>query len=109
MAPNSPTAEAPSPGARTTRVRDGDIVLFGGEIVNRQQLAKLLHVTPLRISQWTRLPNGLPYIRVPSGDPTRRGLRMLFNVAAARKWLESFQEHPNPLRQKSKRHRAGDK
>lgn len=95
------------PKEKRKRKPDGEILLFEGALVNRQGLARILGVPPLRISLWTRLPNGLPFIRQPSGDPGRRGLRLLFNVAQARQWLEGFAEYPNPPRQNSRQGPSG--
>lgn len=85
---------------------DGEISLFGGELVNRAKLSKILQVPALRISQWIRLPNGLPFIRLPSGDPGRKGQRLLFNVAKARVWLERHEQQPNPTRRERRHLRA---
>ena len=85
------SAARPRRGPRASFKRKPDgafVVNLGGELVNRQHLAKLLHTTPERISQWTKLPDGLPFLRIPSGDPHRNGLRMMFDLAKVREWLD---------------------
>jgi hypothetical protein len=74
----------------------GDISLFNGELVNRSELARLLQVPVAKIAAWCALPNGLPRIRLPSGDPERKGNRLLFNVSEVRAWIESHREGTNP-------------
>jgi hypothetical protein len=86
--------------ARRKRQPDGPIFIEdnGTRLANRVGLACILHVTPLTISGWTKLPDGLPFIRPPSANPKRKGLRMMFDVAAALAWFKSHSEKPNPTR-----------
>lgn len=86
--------------ARKKREPDGsiEIEIAGSRVVNRTALARILHVPPPTISAWTKLSDGLPFIRPPSADPNRKGLRMMFDVDVALAWLKSRAEKPNPTR-----------
>lgn len=85
---------------RNRRKPDGEIEINeqGSRLVNRAALARILCVTPLTISGWTKLPDGLPFIRPPSADPNRKGLRMLFDVNETLAWVRRHRENPNPTR-----------
>ena|SRR5438105_3201948 len=83
------------PRAYKTRVRDGEIELFGGELVNRKKMLEILKCPSCRLSSMMAQENGLPFIRL--------GARVWFAPDAVMAWMKSLQTQANPTRVKRTR------
>ena len=86
--------------SRKKRQPDGEIEINEGgrRLVNAPALARIFHTNTPTILGWTKLPDGLPYIRPPSPNPNRKGLRKIFDVDVSLAWYRRHMEHPNPSR-----------
>ncbi len=77
---------------KPTRVKDGELSLFEGRLVNRQRMAKLLECRPTLVSAMMKRPNGLPHIK--------EGQRYWFDPEAVLEWFKSRQTSPAPTQGK---------
>lgn len=60
------------------------------EFVTRDELAKILGISPRTIARYSTVPNGLPSLVI--------GGRVRYRLSSVSKWLESREKHPNPTR-----------
>ncbi|MGY5803385.1 helix-turn-helix domain-containing protein [Rhizobium sp. LEGMi12c] len=58
------------------------------EFVTRDELAKILDISPRTIYRYSSRPNGLPFALI--------GGRVRYRLSSVRKWLESQERQPNP-------------
>lgn len=59
------------------------------EFVSREELAKLLKISPRTVDRYGTLPNGLPFLMI--------GGRKMFRLSSVEKWLAAREKHPNPV------------
>jgi len=80
--------------ASETKKRRGDLL---SNYLNRIELADELGVKPRTVSEWVKMPNGLPYSKV--------GRAYLFNRERVLAWIDARNMQRNPVKQRPARAR----
>lgn len=65
------------------------------EFVTRDELAKILDMSPRTLYRYSTMPNGLPFVMI--------GGRVHYRLPSVKKWLESRENQPNPTNARRRR------
>ncbi len=65
------------------------------DFVTREELSRILSISPRTIYRYSQMPNGLPYAMI--------GGRVHYRISSVKKWLESREKQPNPTNVRGRR------